>query len=108
MRQAGLLAAHLEEPADGALVLMGDLNEWLPAGGIRDALAESYGPHPSLSTFPAIRPVAGFDQVWVSPRRCLVRLEVHQSRLARVASDHLPVRAIVNLSLRTAAASSAA
>ena len=59
----------------------------------RSLFLGAWGAHPAPATFPAARPVVAFDQVWVAPRRCLARLEVHRSPLARVASDHLPLKA---------------
>jgi hypothetical protein len=35
------------------------------------------------------------DRVWVRPRHALLALKAHRSPLASVASDHLPVKAIV-------------
>ena len=96
-RQIRLLATELTPPDQGLLVLAGDLNDWQPHGRGRDHLTERYGAHPTPPTFPSLRPMVGIDQVWVTPRRCLVRLAVHASRRARVASDHLPVRAVLDL-----------
>ena len=96
-RQVRLLATELSPPDEGLLVLAGDLNDWRPNGRGRDRLTERYGAHPTPPTFPSLRPVFGIDQIWVTPRRCLVRLAVHASRRARVASDHLPVRAVLDL-----------
>jgi endonuclease/exonuclease/phosphatase family metal-dependent hydrolase len=93
LRQATRLTGQLTAPDDGILVLAGDLNEWLPIGGCRPLFLGAWGAHPAPATFPATRPVVAFDQVWVAPRRCLARLEVHRSPLARVASDHLPLKA---------------
>jgi endonuclease/exonuclease/phosphatase family metal-dependent hydrolase len=53
---------------------------------------------PSLATFPAIYPFFALDRLWVKPRALLKRMEVHSSPLARIASDHLPLKAELNLS----------
>ncbi len=95
---------QLAAPDAGMMVLAGDLNEWLPIGGSRPLFMGRWGAHPSPPTFPATRPVIGFDQVWVTPRRCLVRLEVHMSPLARMASDHLPVKATLDFAAGAAVA----
>ena len=97
MRQAARLVRQLRAPSDGTMVLMGDINEWLPLGGARGVFAQEYGPHPTPPTFPSIRPLLGFDQIWAAPRESLVALDVHRSALAERASDHLPVRARVDL-----------
>jgi endonuclease/exonuclease/phosphatase family metal-dependent hydrolase len=101
-RQAELLTRHLCAPSDGMLVLAGDLNEWLPMGCSHTHFHDAWGAHPNPPTFPAQRPVIGFDRIWVAPRRCLVRLEVHQSPLARMASDHLPVKATLDFAAAAA------
>ena len=97
LRQAARLASELSPPKDGMLVLAGDLNEWRRAGRSRAVLARCYGAHPMLPTFPALRPFVALDQVWVRPRSALAAMEVHRSRLAREASDHLPVKATLKL-----------
>lgn len=50
-----------------------------------------------LRTFPARRPVFAFDRILVEPGSALQSFQVHDSALARVASDHLPVKAVVAL-----------
>ena len=97
VRQAMRLTGQLATPEDGLLILAGDLNEWLPIGGCRPLFLGAWGAHPAPATFPATRPVVAFDQVWVAPRRCLAHLEVHRSALARVASDHLPLVATLEI-----------
>jgi endonuclease/exonuclease/phosphatase family metal-dependent hydrolase len=37
------------------------------------------------------------DRLWVHPRRRLKSLEAHTSGLARIASDHLPLKAIIEI-----------
>ncbi len=37
------------------------------------------------------------DRLWVHPRRRLARLETHTSALARIASDHLPLKAVIEI-----------
>jgi endonuclease/exonuclease/phosphatase family metal-dependent hydrolase len=63
------------------------------------------GRTPGVRTFPARRPVFALDRVWVQPRVCLARVTPHATRLARVASDHLPVRAEIAWPVVQAAAS---
>lgn len=36
------------------------------------------------------------DRVWVKPRRALRRVVAHTSALSRVASDHLPITAVLD------------
>lgn len=81
---------------DGApTILMGDFNEWRL--GPRSALLELsplFGPlHSEVASFPGRFPVLSLDRILTSPPELLKRLEVHDSPLAKVASDHLPVKA---------------
>jgi len=46
-------------------------------------------------TFPSRWPILALDRVWVRPRHSLLALKAHRSPLAQLASDHLPVKALV-------------
>jgi endonuclease/exonuclease/phosphatase family metal-dependent hydrolase len=78
-------------------VLLGDLNLWYPAGRTLRRLTRTFGPLPAPATFPNPRPLLGLDRVYVRPRSKLVALAVHKSPLSRVASDHLPLVADLDL-----------
>jgi endonuclease/exonuclease/phosphatase family metal-dependent hydrolase len=78
-------------------VLMGDLNEWFLWGRPLRWLKAIFGRTPAPPTFPAVFPLFALDRIWVRPSRTLVRVEVHCSPLARRASDHLPLKAIMEL-----------
>ncbi len=78
-------------------VLMGDVNEWFLWGRPLRWLHAHFKPSPHCPTFPSRRPFMALDRLWVHPRRRLTRLEVHASKLARVASDHLPLKAVINI-----------
>ncbi|MBV9521197.1 MAG: endonuclease/exonuclease/phosphatase family protein [Alphaproteobacteria bacterium] len=79
--------------ADEAILMMGDLNEWRGRrGGIR-ALDRAFGRAPAPRTFPSWCPVLPLDRIYIAPPVELVHFAVHRSPLARLASDHLPLRA---------------
>lgn len=78
-------------------VLMGDLNEWFLWGRPLRRLHEHFGKTPAPATFPACFPLFALDRLWVKPLRSLRGLAVHRSPLARTASDHLPLTAILEL-----------
>lgn len=81
---------------DGApLILLGDFNEWRPPSRPLRRLHRHFGRTPGLRSFPSNFPLLALDRIWVHPRAALVALEVHTSRWARLASDHLPVRAVI-------------
>jgi endonuclease/exonuclease/phosphatase family metal-dependent hydrolase len=87
-----LLEAHRAHPPLPTL-LLGDVNEWLPGCGIRRALDAYFGPTGHGPTFPARWPLFVLDRIFVQPLAALVDIGVVVSRAARLASDHLPVRA---------------
>ncbi len=80
------------------ILLVGDFNEWRP--GRKSSLHELrpvFGPlsHQHFS-FPSYFPVIALDRVIGSPG-LVTAMEVHDSALARVASDHLPLRASIDI-----------
>ena len=78
-------------------VLLGDFNDWLPSQRVVRALDDHFGKPPTLGTFPSLCPVFALDRVWASAQSTLVNVHVHRSRSARVASDHLPLIAQLEL-----------
>jgi endonuclease/exonuclease/phosphatase family metal-dependent hydrolase len=76
-------------------VLLGDFNEWRPRSLARFTadVARMRAP----ATFPSPFPVAALDRIYVAPATALVELSVHRSRTARIASDHLPLVATLDL-----------
>jgi endonuclease/exonuclease/phosphatase family metal-dependent hydrolase len=89
--QVMLVLGELHLDREVLTVLLGDFNEWLPGGRPLRALQDRFGRDPSPRTFPSWRPILSLDRVWVQPRAALGAVRVHASRLARVASDHLPI-----------------
>jgi len=80
-------------------LLLGDLNEWRV--NTRSSLLEllpHFGPlHPALPSFPSRFPLLALDRILARPPDVISAIEVHQTPLARVASDHLPLKARLNL-----------
>jgi len=93
--QVMLVLGELHLEREGLTVLLGDFNEWLPGGRPLRALAHRFGRGSSPRTFPSRRPLFSLDRIWVQPRAALAGVRVHGSRLARAASDHLPLVATV-------------
>jgi endonuclease/exonuclease/phosphatase family metal-dependent hydrolase len=82
-------------PLEERIVVMGDINEWLPLGRPLRWLHALLGHSPAERSFPARWPLLALDRVWVRPRHSLLAFGVHRSPLAAEASDHLPVKAII-------------
>jgi endonuclease/exonuclease/phosphatase family metal-dependent hydrolase len=83
-------------PEGVPVVLLGDINEWLPVSRPLRWLHRLLEQAPSAPSFPVWFPLFALDRIWVRPRAALRSFDVHRSRLARVASDHYPVKAIVD------------
>jgi len=90
-----LLTVLATVPRDCPVVMLGDINEWLPIGRPLRWLHRWLGKAPSACTFPVWAPVFALDRLWCRPAHALLALEVHRSGNARAASDHFPVKAIV-------------
>lgn len=88
---------HMIEDGERSLpiVVMGDFNEWKPTGGAVRRLDQRFGHAVAPRTFPSRFPLLPLDRIWVWPRQGLRRIAVYQAPLARLASDHLPIRAEV-------------
>lgn len=84
-----------EMPLDQPVVVLGDINEWLPIGRPLRWLHGLLGTPPRMRTFPVWAPMFALDRVWVRPRGSLLDMSVHRSELSRIASDHFPIKAVV-------------
>jgi endonuclease/exonuclease/phosphatase family metal-dependent hydrolase len=82
-------------PLHERIVVLGDINEWLPLGRPLRWLNGLFGHSIVERSFPSRWPVLALDRAWVRPRHSLLALKAHRSPLAEVASDHLPVKALV-------------
>ncbi len=91
------LLAHVGLDPAPILVLLGDFNHWRRRDGALGDVRRRLGETPALRTFPSRRPIFPLDRLWLQPRSALRGLHVVTSRLARAASDHLPLRAEISL-----------
>lgn len=86
------------------VLLMGDLNEW--RRGRRSALSglePIFGPVDRfVPSYPSKFPVLALDRILCSPTYMLSHMQVHDSKLARAASDHLPIKAELHIDLALA------
>jgi endonuclease/exonuclease/phosphatase family metal-dependent hydrolase len=84
-------------PNSERVIVLGDINEWLPLGRPLRWMNALFGRCPAERSFPSRWPVVALDRVWVRPRHALLALKAHRTPLAELASDHLPVKAIIAL-----------
>lgn len=77
------------------VALLGDINEWFAWGRPLRWLHAHFGKPPAPLTFPSWYPLFALDRIWISQPSWIKSIEAHVSPLARIASDHLPVIALV-------------
>ena len=95
-RQAAAILAHVEAGrCPLPTVMMGDLNEWRRVGGALTDFARHFAFAATGPSFHAQRPIGRLDRIMVSPGLRIVDCGVHCSAAARVASDHLPIWAVI-------------
>jgi endonuclease/exonuclease/phosphatase family metal-dependent hydrolase len=87
--QVRRILEHVAGDERAVTVLLGDFNEWFLLGRPLRWLHARFGRGPALPTYPARFPLFALDRVWVHPREALTRFSTDRS--ARMASDHLPV-----------------
>lgn len=94
-----LVSEHiLHRDLMGPRIVIGDLNEWFPGAVGRALRRELHGPRLSRRTHPAPLPIFRLDRIYWDRHLVSEGFRVHRSRLARMASDHLPVVARLRLS----------
>lgn len=97
--QAQMLA-DLQKDGDGRpMILMGDLNEW--RRGERCSLmplSTFYGQEAlRVASYPARRPMLALDRIFTCQNAKILDLSPHETPLSRIASDHLPIKARIQL-----------
>lgn len=95
--QVRLLLPRLERDDADIRVLAGDINEWRAGSRTLRALSRVFGTMRAPRTYPVRAPVLALDRIYIAPTSSVAELRAVASGLARVASDHLPLRAAVRL-----------
>jgi endonuclease/exonuclease/phosphatase family metal-dependent hydrolase len=80
----------------GPRIVIGDLNEWFP-GRVGHALRSELTSLRPRRTHPALLPLWALDRIYWDHALRVETLRVHRTRLARVASDHLPLVATLRV-----------
>jgi len=86
----------LGDERQGPRIVVGDLNEWFP-GRVGRALRREFTSLRPRRTHPALLPLWALDRIYWDHALQGESLRVHRSRMARVASDHLPLVAALRL-----------
>jgi endonuclease/exonuclease/phosphatase family metal-dependent hydrolase len=97
-QQARRLIEIMQSRDERPTLLLGDLNEWRL--GARSALKELVPAFQTLPmpvpSFPSGLPLLALDRIIANRPEILSDVEVHDTPLARTASDHLPIKAYVD------------
>ncbi|MCU4181844.1 endonuclease/exonuclease/phosphatase family protein [Bosea sp. BH3] len=97
-QQARMLIDIMKARDERATLLVGDLNEWRL--GDRSALKEfgpAFGALPMpVPSFPSGLPLLALDRIIANRPEIVSDVMVHDTPLARIASDHLPIKAFVD------------
>jgi endonuclease/exonuclease/phosphatase family metal-dependent hydrolase len=97
-RQAAAILGALAEAEPLPTILLGDLNEWRARATALAVLEPLFGRSTRRATFPARLPILPLDRILGWPMGVVGPAQVHDTPLARRASDHLPLKAAVRLS----------
>lgn len=82
-------------------IMLGDFNEWRRVRRSALAVLEPvFGSRPALPSFPSTLPVLPMDRMLDWPPSLIKHFKIHETALSRVASDHLPILADVDLNCR--------
>jgi endonuclease/exonuclease/phosphatase family metal-dependent hydrolase len=103
-QQARMIVELMTRDDETPTILLGDLNEWrLGDRSSLNTFQSAFGPLPAaVPSFPAGLPVLALDRILANRSGLISKVEAHASVLARVASDHLPIKAALNLDLAQA------
>jgi endonuclease/exonuclease/phosphatase family metal-dependent hydrolase len=91
---------YLDSVRHMLVVVLGDFNDWLPGRSVVHVLDDRLGTPPRPASYPVHWPIVALDRIWVTPLRALRRIITHVTPTARLASDHFPVVADVDLSAK--------
>lgn len=87
----------LEQQESPFSIIMGDFNEWFFPRPVSRNLKKRFGPQHFPRTFPSRFPLFALDKIWIKPQTIVQSRFTHSSKIARIASDHLPVVAHIDL-----------
>lgn len=99
VRQACMISDVMNDNDDTPTLLMGDLNEWrLNSRSALNTLDTAFGPLPSaVPSFPSRLPLLALDRIIANRIDMLSPITIHDTPLARTASDHLLIKAFADL-----------
>ena len=91
-RQIRAILAHLDAvPQHIPTVIMGDFNQWSDRGALSEFAIHHHRLVKTPPSFHSRKPVARLDRIIVSHDITVDAADAHNSALAKLASDHLPL-----------------
>lgn len=91
-RQIRAILAHLDTaPPHMPTVIMGDFNQWSDRGALSEFAFHHHRLVKTPPSFHSRKPVARLDRIIVSHDIVVDSADAHNSALAKLASDHLPL-----------------
>ncbi len=93
-----LMVAIAEGSQDAPLIVLGDMNEWYRGATTLREAHLAFGEPPAPVGFPSFAPLLALTRIWVRPHAAIESITAHRSDLTRKASDHLPLKAVLDLS----------
>jgi endonuclease/exonuclease/phosphatase family metal-dependent hydrolase len=95
--QVRTILSHVSGDEHSVTVLLGDFNEWFLLGRPLRWLHARFGRGYAVPSYPSGFPIFALDRIWAHPRGALHAFRAYTEGEARVASDHLPVVAEVEV-----------
>ncbi|MEM0947963.1 MAG: endonuclease/exonuclease/phosphatase family protein [Pseudomonadota bacterium] len=98
--QMRIIGQYLRRRPAMQTVLLGDLNEWRPWGGLmfNGRIVGTRFRGPSVPTYPSGRPLLSLDRIMTDRSRCVDQVRTIAGPRVVTASDHLPLFAEVTIS----------
>lgn len=96
--QVAQILEYLESVRHSLVVVLGDFNDWLPGRSVVHVLDDHLGRPPRPASFPVFWPFVALDRIWVDPLHALRGVFTHSTPASRLASDHFPVVADIDVS----------
>jgi endonuclease/exonuclease/phosphatase family metal-dependent hydrolase len=93
--QVRRLLEALSKGQNRFIIVLGDINEWVLRSRPLRWLYARFGTPPAPRTYPSWLPLFALDRIWVLPREVLIEVHACTQPLARIASDHLPVKGLI-------------
>jgi len=97
--QMRIIGQYLRRRPKMQTILLGDLNEWRPWGGLAFAprLLGTRLKGPARATFPTARPVLPLDRILTDTGGSVQDIQVIDTPATNAASDHRPLAGVVTL-----------